>query len=134
MGTIAEEHVADVSPPRRSAVLAITLDATARAYDLTALDIGGFSPSGGRRNEVFVTIFADGADIFFYFAADNTVTLDTTAIAAGGAVAYSNVYAAKIATGTSLRMRIARDKDKFLHVKGSGAGTMRIWASSPAGA
>lgn len=132
MGTIAEEHVADATPPRRSAVLAITLDATARAYDLSALDFGGFATSGGRRNQVFITIFADGADIFFYFAADNTVTLDTTAIAAGGAVAYSNVHAAKIASGQSLRMRISRDADKFLHVKGSGAGTMRIWASSPA--
>lgn len=134
MGTIAERYLADLRPPRRGAVLAITLDATARAYDLTALDIGGAAPSVGRRNEVAVVVTAEGADIFLYFAADNTVTLDTTAIAAGGAVAYSNVHAAKIATGTSLRMRISRDKDKYLHVKGSGAGTMRIWASSPAGA
>jgi hypothetical protein len=134
--TIAQEQAADTSPPRKGAVLALTIDSTARAYDLTALDLGGFAFSVGRRNEVFLTLFADGGDVYYYFASDNTATVDDTAVvAAGGTLAYANGYAMKLPSGAAHSVRINRATDKYLQVKTSaGSATLRLFASSPAGA
>ena len=132
--TIAQDQAADTCPPRRGAVLALTVDATARAYDLTALDLGGYAASGGRRNEVFLTLFADGGDVYYQLASVATASLDDTAvIAAAGTLAYANTYAMKLPSGAAQSFRINRNVDKYLQVKtSSGTATLRFFASSPA--
>lgn len=134
--TIAQEQAADTAPPRKGAVLALTVDSTARAYDLTALDFGGFTATGGRRNEVFLTLFADGGDVYYYFSSDSSATVDDTAVvAAAGTLAYANGYAMKLPSGAAHSVRIIRSLDKYLQVKTSaGSATLRFFASSPAGA
>lgn len=138
MSSNAEEQSANVQPPRRGATLALTVDSTARAYSLTSLALGGFTPDPGnkRRAEVYLTLFADGGDVYYHLADTNTVNLDDTAvIAAGGTLAFANTYAFKLPSGAAHSFRIDRSQDTYLHVKTSaGSATLRFFASSPAGA
>lgn len=126
---------ANAVPPRKGAILALTLDATARAYSISGLKLGGFTPSpaNAQSNYVYLQLQADGADCYVQFASDNTVTLnDATAIAAGDPLAFANAHCQKIPSGSTVGVRIDRKIDTHLHVKGSGAGTLRINATSEA--
>jgi hypothetical protein len=129
------EQWANAVPPRKGACLALTLDATARAYSLTSLKLGGFTPAAANVQSIYVYLQrqADGADCYVQFASDNTVTLnDATAIAAGDPLAFANTYCQKIPDGSTVGVRIDRKLDTHMHVKGSGAGTLRINATSEA--
>lgn len=131
-------------PPRRGAVIALTVDSTSRAYDLLTLDIGGFTPKNAQKEQSWVTLWmqAETNDVFFYFAsgeAGAVVTTDvddvsdTAAVAAGGAIAYADTYAAILEAGAPpIKVRIDRGVDRFLCVKAaSTSGILRFWAGSP---
>jgi hypothetical protein len=137
MGTAAEEQAANVQPPRRGAVLAISVDTTARPYDLSSLDLGGITPEADhkRRHETWVTLQADGGDVYYYFSSATASNLDNTAaVAAGGTPAYATTHGAKIKQDDRHEVRIDRSRDVFLIVKTStGTATLRFWASSHAG-
>ena len=133
--TIEATRQADnILPPRRSLILAITVDATARAYDLSGITMGGSSYLTGQQGQrVYLTMQADGASMYYHFSSSSATTLDNTAvIAAAGTIAYANTYGAKLESGTSIDLRIDRITDRYLVLKcASGAtGTIRIWASS----
>jgi len=137
MGSIAEAQDANITPPRRGAVLAIDVDSTARAYNISALALGGYTPEADldRRNEVFLYLQAETSDVFFYFHSATASDLDDTAkITAGGAVAFANTYGAVLEAGNPpLKLRIDRSLDKFLIVKAAVAsGILRVWAASEA--
>lgn len=137
MGTVVEEQLANVQPPRRGECFALTVDSTARAYDITVLAFGGIAPEAGhsRRLETFVTLRAITNDVYFYFSNVNTADLDNTSvIAAGGALAYANPQGFPIAAGTEVRVRLDRSRDLFLIVKAaSTSGTLFFRASSSPG-
>lgn len=138
MTSRAQELAAYATPPRASAVLAITLDTTFRAYLLTSLAMGGFTPEadGKRRGEVYVTIHAETADAFLYFAATDVAATAsrTTALAAGSATAAygTDTMTWRIPAGETQSFLINRSLDKYLIVSGSAAGILRMYGSSPA--
>lgn len=130
-------------PPRRGAVFALTVDSTVRAYDMLALDIGGFTPSNAQRDpkNVIVYMQAETNGVYFYFqaAAAGAVVVpdlsDTSTQAATSApVAYANTYAALLPPGLApIKFRLNRAIDRFLIVKAaSTSGTLRMWAGSAA--
>jgi hypothetical protein len=132
--SISEEQAAYVSPPRRGEIIALTVDTTARAYDLSALSLAGFTPEGDSRMraEVWLTLEADGADLYFQLSDGSSTALDpATVIAAGGALAYSNAYGAKLKDGIPKECRIDRSRDTHIVLRtSSGTATIRFWASS----
>lgn len=132
MATIGEQLAARVLPPRRGAVLALTVDSTARSYALGSLAFGGHTPAASpRRNEVYLTLQADGGAIYFYFHSSTDADLnEATVIAAGGTLAFNAAYCAVIEDGQTAQVCIDRALDKYLVVKGTG--TLRLYASSEA--
>jgi hypothetical protein len=137
MGTVVEEQLANVQPPRRGECFALTVDSTARPYDITALAFGGITPEAAhaRRLETFVTLRAVTNDVWFYFSKTTASDLDNTAaIAAGGALAYATPHAFVIPAGTETRVRLDRSTDLFLIVKAaSTSGILLFRASSHPG-
>lgn len=140
MGTTAEQHLAANWPPRRGSILAITVDSTARPYDLTGLAIGqAEAPEQdiNRRLETFLMLQAETNDVYFYFdSATGSSLADGTTIGAGSALAYASAYCAVLKAGNQpLKVRIDRAIDKFIILKAaSTSGVLRMWVASPAGA
>lgn len=136
MSSVGERIAARVLPPRRGSVAALTVDATARAYALGSIAMGGYTPEAAAslRNEVYVTLQADGAAIYYYFSTSNTADLDpTAAVAAGGTLAYANAHGAVIEDGTSAQVVVDRSRDEYIVVRtASGSSTLRLYASSEA--
>lgn len=127
----------ELRPPRKGLVLAITVDSTARPYDLAALDIGndGAPPNGAgdRPRSVMLWMQAETNDVYFYFDSATSNALDNTAaVAAGAAATYANTYAAVLKAGNVPQaFRINRTTDRWLILKAaSTAGVLRIWAAS----
>lgn len=129
----AVRQTANRVPPRETLVLAQTVDATARALDLSGLawESGGPTFSSEVRT-VYLTMHAETAAVYFVFSSDSSVTItDTAAVAAGGTVAFSNTYAFRIAANDTQDFRIVLPVDRYLHVKtASGTAILRIYASS----
>jgi hypothetical protein len=129
MSFLSTEQADNVTPP--VSVWAQTVDATSRAYDLTGLALGGDTYSSVRADYIYLTIQADGADLYVAFGVDNSKTIaQATAVAAGGTPAFATTSCMKIPDSQERCYRINRAVDKFLYLKGSGAGTARIYASS----
>lgn len=126
---IAQGQEANRMPPRVGSILAITLDTTSRRYDLGAVALGGKDIVA--KGELFVSLISTVA---FYIATNSTNagTVDeTAALAAGGTVsAFTTNGAWLVPANTEVRLRLDRVQDRYLVVKGSGAGIVRIYASS----
>jgi hypothetical protein len=135
VGTIAEEQGAGLLPPRKSNTWAVTVDSTARAYDISKLAIGGFTPEASlaKRQQVVLYMQAQTNDVFFYFhSATDSALSDTAAQSAGAAdAAFVATHCAVIKAGSAEVFRIDRTIDKFLVVKAaSTSGILRVWAYS----
>ena len=130
----SEGQAANVRPPRHGACLALTVDTTARAYDLTTLALGtALAPDQGvtHSRNVFITMHAETADIYYHFSdAADTDLNEATVISAGGTLAFNDAYGAVLSTGQDVAMRLNRTVDKYLVVKAGSSATLRIWASS----
>lgn len=121
----------NIVPPRRGAVCAITVDTTARSYDISALDLGKAYDSQNADGGVYITMQAESTTVYFYFCDTSAVGLDeTAAVAAGGTAAFANTYGAMLPQSACIDTRIVRAQDKYLVVKGAAAGKIRLWASS----
>lgn len=133
MSSEIEYQFYQVDPPRRANGFQLTLDATVRVYDIGSLAWGGKAFDKIKRNQrVFLRIHADGADAYYRFHSDTTNDMnETTYISAGGTVSLQNAYAEKIPSGSSIEVCIDRINDRYLSVKGSAAGTLRVTGSSP---
>jgi hypothetical protein len=127
----ATSQADNVVPARRGKIIALTVDTTARSYDLTALALS--KPFVSTQDDtVYITMVCDSADVYYAFHSATASDLsDTSAVAAGAALAYNNAYAARLVKDTTLDTRINRRVDKFLQVKtASGTAILRFWASS----
>lgn len=121
-------------PPRRGEVIALSVDSTARKYDLTTLDLDGMDPSDSEW--VHVALQADGDAIYYQFA-DATLTgapeLDPAAtISAGDPLGYDNAYGVMLANGSVHEVAIQRSIDTQLVVVTSSAAILRLFAASKA--
>ncbi len=136
MGSTAEQQVANTLPPRRGAVWAVTVDSTARSYDLRALALAGVTPenAGTRPQHVCLYLQADTNDVFFYFdsASGNSLSDTTAQAATAAAVTMADAHAAVLKAGNPpMRVRIDRSLDKYIQVKAaSTSGVLRMWACS----
>jgi len=130
----ALQQEANVLPPRRGQCLALTVDTTARAYDISGLALGGHTPPGSNSGPsyVFVTMQAITQDVWLHFHSASATDLDNAAvITAGSALAYANTYGYRIPAGGERRFRLNRAVDKFLVVETStSTATLLIAASS----
>lgn len=136
MGSNAEDQYAACTPPRRGAVWAVTVDSTARAYNISATALGGYTPEASqkRRNEVVIYLQAETNDVYFYFdsATGSSLANGTTQAATAAELAFADAHCAVLKTGDPpLKVRINRALDKFIQVKAaSTSGVLRMWAGS----
>src|SRR6516162_2435691 len=115
MSDNAVRQANNVVPPRHGSVAALSVDATARSYDLTALTLGGNAFGQQWPEEVYLTLQADGSDVYLLFHSASASDLDNTqSVSAGGTLAFANTYAAKLPAGGAVDFRIRRNVDKFI--------------------
>lgn len=129
----AEHQAANVVPPRRGKIIALAVDATARPYDLRALDLAGYI--GGDKPDsrhVYLDLQAVGGDVWLQFSPDTQNDLNpAAALAAGSPLAYDNTHGSRIPQNAERSVRIDRSVDKWLTVRtSSGAATLILSASS----
>lgn len=140
-------QIDECRPPRRGAVIALTVDSTARAYDLLSLSLAGFVPPDAQNTQSSVVLWmqAETNDVYFYFASGASGSVvgtdvddidNAAAVSAGSSLAFANTYGAVLEAGNApLPIRIDRSQDRFLVVKAaSTSGVLRFWAASGAGA
>lgn len=136
MGTVAEYQYAECRPPRRGATWALTVDATARAYDISKCNLGGFTPPEDHKTtqDVFLYLQAETNDVYFYFSDATASNLDNTAAQAATSadLSFATTHGALLKAGNApLKLRITRSVDKFLIVKAaSTSGVLRMWAGN----
>lgn len=129
MGTIND--MADfVAPPVAGQVLVLTLDTTSRQYDLRSVQLG--TPNPNEPGSSFVRLHAEGADAFFAFSSESGASISETAAESAGASlsGFTTNAAARIPAGEEREFVVDRLAHRYLVVKGSGAGKLRIHASS----
>lgn len=123
-----------VLPPVLGEVVAITLDITSRSYDLGQLGIGGLNPlasDDALSGELFITLRSDVAAFYAFRATAGGTLLGTSADAATGGVPTKRADAPwAINANEQQRVRWNRKAHRYLYLLGSGAGIIRIVASS----
>lgn len=135
MGTEEQtRQLNNVLPPRVQKIWVQAVDATSRAYDLTALNLGDVY-NAPHSIYVYLTMRAEGGDVYFGFDSVNTDTIDDTAAITAGTTPSSTNFTTTscwvIPNGQTVRMRILRNVDKYLYLKTStGTAKCRIYASS----
>lgn len=128
---IAEGQAANIIAPSDGSIIAITLDNTSRVKDLGAILLGGQALEKG--GSFYVTMRAN-VRWFYRFERDGlgTGTVDETAVDA--AATQPNTFPAnacfEAAADEVVSLRISRHAERYLIVKGSAAGTMRMYVSS----
>lgn len=125
----AESQYANVHPPVEGKIIAVTLDATSRRYDLGALALGDAGVERG--GTMFLTLIS--TVLFYYkFHDANAGTADeTSADAAAAPLTFQALAVALAPANTPIRVRVNRKSHRYLIVKAS-AGILRIWVSSDA--
>ena len=119
----AENQNANIVPPRTNGTFAFTLDNTSRRKDLGALDLAGVPVAKG--GSVFITVYAN-VKWWFRMSATDSGSVDETAIdAAVAAVTFQAGACIEVQAYQPVDIRIDRTTDRYLMVKGAGAGTMR---------
>lgn len=126
---IAEGQAANIIAPNDLMVLAIALDATSRVKDLGAILLGGQALEKG--GSFYITLRAN-VRWYFRFSPNTGGTVDETAVDA--AVTQPNTFPAnacfEAAADEVVNLRIGRHLERYLIVKGVGAGTLRAYVSS----
>lgn len=135
MRSVALEQATDYLAPEIGSLLVIAVDATSRVYDLSNLDLGSLGSAiaapGAVATSLYVTLHAEGADVYWALSNNGALTISETAcIAAGGTPAFSNNRCWRCPNGSEQSRRIERVRHRYLYLKGSGAGYARIMASS----
>ncbi len=126
----------NVLPPRRSMGFALTVDATARVYDLNVLDWGG---TPYRKGEVGQELFlrfhnqtTSAVSLFFRTQSVDTADMnDATVISVGAALSLQATFCEELPPGAFAEVRIDRNEDKYLSVKtASSTATLRVSLAS----
>lgn len=133
MDSESQRLVANIQAARRGQGVAVTVDTTARAYDLTVLSWNGQGWKAYADEALYLDLQNDGANpIYFYFSPTNTVDLvDSTIQAAGSTLALVNAVPKILRAAQDAPVELERDIDKFLIVKSTtGTTVLRIFPSS----
>ena len=119
-----------VQPPVAGSVLVLTLDTTSREYDLRAVKFANLEP--GVAGRTYLLVHAEGADAFLAFSSESGATVSETAAESAGATltGFTTNGCARIPSGSERDYIIERNEHRYLIVKGSGAGKLRLHASS----
>lgn len=124
----AQNRACNVRPPEQGKIVAVTLDATSRVYDLGALALGGENVERG--GTMALRLISDG-DFHYKFGPTNSMTVDPTAADAAGAALTFQANAAVLAPANVPVDIVSwnRIDHRYLAVKG-GTTVLRIWVSS----
>ena len=133
--SIAEDQAADILPPELGKILVIAVDGTSRKYDLSQIDLGtagaDVGVAGKPSKSIYLTFLADGADVWWALSAADGLTIsETSTVALDGTPAHSTARPWKCPKDSEQHRRVDRNRLKWLYLKGSGAGFVRIMASS----
>ncbi len=140
MTSRAEQQAANVLGPRLGAIWCQTVDVTARPYQIGLLTLGSppVANCPNRPDHVFLTLHADGGDIYFQFNSATSSTLLYTGVNAVGvaltpATAMANTMAMRIPSGAFMSVRIERSVDTWIILQtAASTATLRMYASSAA--
>lgn len=118
---------------RKGKELVIVVDGTSRAYDLwtiafgtAAINTNATQPESCTNTKFFVTMTADGGDVYYLFGATSPTVDETAAVAAGAGLAYTANAADVIPAGKTLDGYLTRGVDRFLAIKTTAVGTVRL--------
>ncbi len=127
----------NVVPGRIGSIWPQAVDATSRPYNISLLPFGGKAlVNSNEIDHIYLTMTADGGDVYFAFGSVTGTVDDTAGNAAGVALTATTMsvgttFAQKIPNGTTVSLRIERRLDKWLMLKTSaGTATLRVNASS----
>ncbi len=114
----------DVAPPEQGAVL-VRVVAGPMSLDLHA---GGNTPIADPTYwyAKYVSLQADGGDLYFAFAPVDTTPIDPASFAFADACA-------EIPAGTHTDVLMPKDDVTYRYLMLAGTGTLRMWVSSPPG-
>lgn len=126
----------NLRPPRRGQCLAVTVDVTARPYDLGAILLAAcpLRPGAdGANDTIDLTIQNDGANTLYFVTSPATANdLALTADAVGTApLTLAVAHGAVLPAGQSTRLRFNRQADRWIQLLAGAATTVcRIYPSS----
>lgn len=125
----AETRASNVLPPVDGKIVAITLDATSRVYDLGAIDLGGERVELG--GTMTLRMISD-VSFYYKFKDTNSMTVNEASADAAGATPTFQANAAVLAPANQYVDIVSwnRKQHRYLGIKGSAAGVVRIWVSS----
>src|SRR5882762_10388933 len=133
-GAEALHQDANIQGPRRGQGIALTVDVTARAYDMRTLPWNVQSFSAPTDIFLYLDFQNDGTfPIYYYFSpAVSPVDLDDASVIAAGTPLLLDPKAPKLLRASQdATVRIQCDIDQFLVIKSTGGPTvLRIMASS----
>jgi hypothetical protein len=121
----------NITQPVAGYVMAIVLDATSRAYNLSSIALQffpGLTTNG--KESIYLTLRAEDADAYYVFSSATGTVDETAAMAAAGTPAFTANACDVIPAGGRDDVRWNRAQYPWLLVKGSAAGVLRIRASS----
>lgn len=128
--TEATSQTDNITPAELGACFVVALEAESNSYDLSLLDFGGatFAKSGG--SYLYLKMLSD-VDAYYFFSPTDDGTVDeTAALEAGGTAAFTEDGCDKLIANVPEPVRIHRTRHRWLVVKGSDAGILRVRASS----
>ena len=128
MASVEERQIANVAPPVIGKIQVITLDATSRRYDLGALAFDGKAVDRG--GYVFLSIIANVRFYLAFNSSDAGTVDETAALAAGGTATFTSNGAWEVPADAEMSVRVHRTEHRYLVIKGSAAGRVRLIASS----
>lgn len=131
MGQAEASRQADnVTEPVQGFCLAITVDTTSRTYDTQGLQFFDKLTTNGKER-TYLTLAAEGAKVYYAFSNLSATAIDdAAAVTAGGALAFANTYCEVIFDGTKDQVRWERAQHRYLVLKASASGKLRLRASS----
>jgi hypothetical protein len=115
-------------------MLVLSVDATSRVYDLWSLAFGtaaintNAGPNEAMRGfRFFVTMKADGNDVYYVFGQNGSIVVDdTAAVAAGGTPAFTANAADVIFASQKEDEYLDRGTDRYLAVKCAAGKTAKL--------
>jgi len=126
----------NIVPAKHGKIWAVTVDTTARSYDLRLIDLGQKFKGESVNDDLYICLAADGANIYYSFDSATQSDLVTTAADAVGASppTFGATYGDVVFASTKEHVRIRRNVDHFIQLRvASGTAVLRVRASSQPG-
>ncbi len=129
----------NIVPARLGSIWVQTVDNTARPYNIGILPFGGKAiVNTNQPDHVYLSMYADGGDVYYQFTNATSATLDPAATNAAGVALTATTMSASgamcgiIPNGSTLDVRIERSKDTWLVLYSTTGPLLRVFASSQA--